>query len=199
MKIATLDERQISVARVYCRAILELAESGDVAESLMDELQDVLDLRQLHPGFREFLTSPLVDPRQRRDLLEKIFRGKASDLLVNTLQVLNRHGRLDILETLVEVYRRQHQKRHQQIDVRVTTPVPLTDELRRELAAAASRMVGRRPNLIEEVDESLIGGLVVRIGDRKYDTSVATQLRGLRQTLRDTASRAIYTARGDAM
>ena len=199
MKIATLDERQISVARVYCRAILELAESGDVAESLMDELQDVLDLRQRHPGFREFLTSPLVDPRQRRDLLEKIFRGKASDLLVNTLQVLNRHGRLDILETLVEVYRRQHQKRHQQIDVRVTTPVPLTDELRRELAAAASRMVGRRPNLIEEVDESLIGGLVVRIGDRKYDTSVATQLRGLRQTLRDTASRAIYTARGDAM
>ena len=77
--------------------------------------------------------------------------------------------------------------------------MPLTDELRRELAAAASRMVGRRPNLIEEVDESLIGGLVVRIGDRKYDTSVATQLRGLRQTLRDTASRAIYTARGDAM
>lgn len=199
MKIATLDERQISVARVYCRAILELAESADVAESLMDELQDVLDLRQLHPGFREFLTSPLVDPRQRRDLLEKIFRGKASDLLVNTLQVLNRHGRLDILETLVEVYRRQHQKRHQQIDVRVTTPVPLSDELRRELAAAASRMVGREPNLVEEVDESLIGGLVVRIGDRKYDTSVATQLRGLRQTLRDTASRAIYTARGDAM
>ena len=199
MKIATLDERQISVARVYCRSILELAETADVAESLLEEMQEVLDLRDRHAGFRDFLTSPLVDPRERRDLIEKMLRGRASDLLVNTLQVLNRHGRLDILETLVEVYRRQHQKRHGQIDVRVTTPVPLSDELRRELAAAAERMVGRRPNLIEEVDASLIGGLVVRIGDRKFDTSVATQLRGLRQTLRETASRAIYTARGDAM
>ncbi len=199
MKIATLDERQVSVARVYCRSILGLAESTGQADSLLEEMQEILDLQDRHEGLRDFLQSPLLDPRERRDLLERIFRGKASDLLVDSLQVLNRHGRLDIFETLVEVYRTEHQMRHGLIDVRVTTAVPLSDELRDQLTATAKRMGGRQPNLIEEVDESLIGGLVVRIGDRKFDTSVTTQLRGLRQTLRDTASRAIYTARGDGV
>lgn len=195
MKIARLDEKQVAVARIYCRSILDLAESVGETDSLLEEMQGLLELRDQNLGFQQFMSSPLVDPRERKTLIEKMLRGKLSDLLVNSLQVLNRHGRLDIFETLVEVYRTEHQQRHGQIDVEVTTAVPLSEGLRRELTAAAARMVGREPNLIETVDESLIAGIVVRIGDRKFDTSVATELRGLRHGLSERASQEIHSSR----
>jgi F-type H+-transporting ATPase subunit delta len=196
--MARVDEKQVAVARVYCRSMLDLAESGGEAESLLEELHGLVALMEKNDGFRNFLVSPLVDSGERERILEKQLRGKLSDLLVNSLQVLNRHGRLDILETLVEVFRTQYQERHGQVDVHVTTAVPLGDALRAEIEAAAERLAGKTPKLIASVDESLIGGLVIRIGDRKIDTSVARALRNLRDGLGERASQQIYESRASA-
>ena len=193
--MARVDEKQVAVARVYCRAILDLAQTKEQAEAMLEEMQGLLDLRDQNAAFRDFFDSPLRDPREREALLEKVLRGRASDLLVNSIQVMNANGRLGIFETIVEVYRTLYQERYGQIDVHVTTAVPLSDDLRQEIMAAASRMVGRQPNLVASVDESLIGGLVVRIGDRKIDTTVAKTLRTLRGTLSERASKEIYASR----
>ena len=193
--MARVDEKHVAAARVYSRAMLELAENGDQADALLEEMQALVDLLEKHPEFREFLVSPLVETREREAALEKQFRGRFSDLLVNSLQVLNKNGRLGLFETLVEVCRSEYQERHGQIDVHVTAAVPLSDDLRGEIAAAVSRMVGRQPNLIVKMDESLIAGLVLHVGDRKIDTSVARFLRNLRNTLSERASQEIYASR----
>lgn len=193
--MARVDEKQVAVARVYSRAMLELAEQSGRAEALLEEMQALAGLLEKHPPLREFMVSPLVAGRERAQALERQFRGRFSDLLVNSLQVLNKNGRLGLFETLAEVYRSEYQERHGQIDVRVTTAVPLSDDLRRELETVAERIVGRQPNLIAAVDESLIGGLVLQIGDRKIDTSVARSLRKLRKTLSERASQEIYASR----
>jgi len=193
--MAKLDEKQVSVARVYSRAMLDLAESEGQAESLFEELRDLAALMHRDEGFRRFLISPLVKVGERAKFLEKNLRGRASDLLVNSLQVLNSHGRLDFLDTIIEVYHQEYQGRHGRIDVRVTTAVPLDDALRQQLRSAAERMVGREPELVEEVDESLIGGMIVRVGDRKIDTSVANDLRKLRHRLSERAGQEIHLGR----
>ena len=71
----------------------------------------------------------------------------------------------------------------------MTSAVPLTDEQRRRLAAAIEGGTGLSPTLVERVDPAILGGLVVRLGDRKADASVATRLNNLSEALRARASR----------
>lgn len=191
--MSRIDEKQVAVARVYSKALLELA--GDEAQNLLDELEDLLKVLGGNAELREFFASPLVDASVREGAIEKVFRGRASDLLVDSLQVLNHHDRLAYLDTIVALYRQATQERQGHVDVHVTSAVPLSDGVRKELTGLASRLYGRQPDLIEKVDASLIGGLVLRVGDRKIDTSVVTQLRDLRQQLADRAAREIYESR----
>ena len=191
--MARLKEKQVSIARVYSQAMLGLAGSG--ANDLLDELEGLVGLLDSNDELRQLFSSPLVDPREREKAIESMFRGRASDLLVDSLQVLNRHGRLTFLDTIVELYRQEAQEQEGNVDVHVTTAVPLGDGVKKELEALAKRLYGRRPDLVETVDPALIGGLVVRVGDRKIDTSVATQLRTMRQQLEERAAHEIHRSR----
>ena len=191
--MSRINEKQVAIARIYSQSLLQLA--GGDAKSLLAELEDLIGLLDESPDLREFFASPLVDETVREGAIEKLFRGRASDTLVNSLQVLNRHDRLGFLDTIVELYRQQTQEQQGNVDVHVTSAVPLTDAVRGQLTDLAKRLYGRQPDLVEKVDPSLIGGLVVRVGDRKIDTSVRTQLKALRLQLADRAAREIYESR----
>lgn len=193
--MARVDEKQVAVARVYSRAMLDRAQNEGQSESLFDELEGLSGMLRDDAAFRDFITSPLVDEREREQSLEKLLRGRASDLLVDSMQVLNQHGRLSLLETIVEIYRLEFQDVHAVVDVQVTTAVPLSDSLRQELTEATARMTGKKPKIIATVDESLLGGLVVRVGDKKIDTSIVAGLRRMRQSLDDRSAREIHASR----
>lgn len=193
-----LDEKQVAVARIYSRAMFDLAESEGATEALMSELQDLLSLVRERDDLRDFMTSPMVEQPDREKVLEKLFRGRSSDLLVNGLQILNKNGRLSLLPTIVETFREAYQEHHGHIDVQVTSAAPLSEAAKKGLAAAATRLAGREAVLVETVDESLIGGMVVRVGDRKIDTSVRTELFKLRHTLDERSALEIYRSRQEA-
>lgn len=195
--MARVDEKQVAVARVYGRAMLDRAQAEGAAESLLDELESLAGLLRSNDAFREFITSPLVDQREREQSLEKILRGRSSDLLVDSMQVLNRHGRLALLETIVEVYRLNFQELHGVVDVHVTSAVPLSDDLEKQLVEAASRLTGKKPRINAAVDAGLLGGLVVRVGDQKIDTSILAGLHKMRQALEDRSAREIHASRSD--
>ncbi|NJL30077.1 MAG: ATP synthase F1 subunit delta [Thermoanaerobaculia bacterium] len=185
--MARLNEKEVAVARVYSRSMLDLATERGEEESLLEELSGLRSYVESDSAIEHFFTSPLIDEAERRTKLEKLLRGHASDLLADSLQVLNQHGRLGILPTIVETYRLEYQERHGHVDVRVSSAVPLADDVRDQLRQTVARLVGREPDLVEEIDPSLIGGMVVRVGDRKIDASVAKDLRELRARLEERA------------
>jgi len=137
----------------------------------------------------------MVDTETRRAMIERTFRHRASDLLVDSLLVLNRHGRIDLIEDVVEVFRTAFQARRGHVDAHVTSAVPLDEAQRRRLKAAIKAVDGREPDLVEAIDPELLGGLVVRVGDRKIDTSVAKDLRTVRARLAERAAREILADR----
>lgn len=185
--MARLNEKEVAVARVYSRSMLDLATERGEDAALLEELSELRSFVESHPAVEHFFISPLVDEEERQAKLEKLLRGRASDLLADSLQVLNQHGRLGLLPTIAETYRLDYQERHGHVDVRVSSAVPLAADVREQLRAAISRLVGREPDLVEEVDPSLIGGMVVRVGDRKIDASVVKDLRELRARLEERA------------
>jgi F-type H+-transporting ATPase subunit delta len=186
-----LDDRDVAQGRVYAEAMFDLAEESGQGDTLLEELQEVVAFAENDPRLGHFFGSPFVDEHIRARVIETIFRGKGSDLLVDSLQVINRHGRLALLRAVAEAYRLEHRVRRGQVDVVVRTAMPLSDSQRARLVEVLTRVLARRPALIERVEPSLLGGIVVEVAGWKYDASVSNRLQGLSEALHARASEEI--------
>lgn len=181
------------MARVYAQAVLSLAESQGEADEVLVELEGLSDLMDQEPAFESFLGSPLVNTGERRAALDRMGRGNMSEILLDTLQVMNNKGRSGLVRALMEAYRQEYEALRGQVRVLVQTAVPLTESLRRQLQVAVSSYTGKTAKLEERVEPSLIGGLVVHVADRKIDTSVVKEIRGLERRLLERASQEIHS------
>lgn len=186
-----IDERELAVARVYSGVVLGLADQAGAADDVLDELDGLKDLLDRDPDFERAMASPLVDAEARRDMVEKALRGQASDLVVNSLQVMNDKGRLGLLRAFIEGYRQDYEKANGITEVDVTTAEPLTSEQRERAERVASTWTGGSVRLVEIVDPSIIGGMVFRAGDRKLNRSVSRELDIMKARLFDRASQQI--------
>ena len=189
--MASLDDKHLAVARVYSQAILDLAEEQGLSDQVGEELAELGRFVGENREFADFLGSPLVDAGERQVALEKILRGRVSDLLVDALQVVNRKERMLLVPAIAETYRQELRDLRGRVDVFVKTPVALPGALREKLRAAVTHFTGSQPDLIERVDPGLLGGMVVQIGDDKIDASVASQLKALSEALLERASQEI--------
>lgn len=196
--MASVSGQELSIARVYSRSMLQLAEERGEGDSLLEELKELVDYLDRSPELESFLKSPLVEDEDRAGFLERVLRGKASDLLVDSLQVVNRKGRLGLLRAIAETYRMEHRDLRGMVDTYVRTVVPLTPALRERVRAAIARHTGKTPVLIEKIDPSLIAGIVVQVGDEKIDESLSRRLRELAAILDNRATQEILRARNQA-
>ncbi len=190
-----VSEKLLPLARVYARSLYWLAAERGATADLLDELAGLARLLEERPDLAAFFASPLARSESRQGVIEKAFRGRVSDLLVDALQVMNRKGRLSLLPAVAEVYRDEVRRASGLVDVRVTSAVPLGSGLTERLRAAADRLTGKKCHLIEEVDPSLLGGMVLRIDDHKLDYSVARDLEKLSAALAERASKEILSGR----
>ncbi|MCB1056172.1 MAG: ATP synthase F1 subunit delta [Acidobacteria bacterium] len=190
--MSSFDDTTLAVAKVYASAMLQLAEARGEADRLSDEIAQLASYAASNENFHDFLTDPLADLDERAESLERMFRGRASDLLVDSLQVLNRKGRIGLLAAVAEVLAEALDDLRGRVAVQVKSAVPLTDDLRTRLAAAVKKSTGSEARLQESVDPALVGGMVVQIGDSKMDASVVSRLKGLRAAMLARASKQIY-------
>lgn len=184
-----------AVAAVYAEAMLGLAERRGEADGLRAELDALARLARTQPAFAAFLANPLIDEDRRAASLERMLRGKASDLLVDALQVINRKGRISLLPAIAAAYNARHDALRGVIEVRVASAVPLDGGQRERLRSAVRAKTGREARLTESVEPELLGGLVVRLDDRKVDGTIATYLRTLMAALIARATREILSGR----
>lgn len=193
--MANVDNRDLAVGRLYAEAMLALAEEQGQSDALLEELKDLAGLLDQNPKLEHFLASPLVDEEGRARVIEELFRGRTSDLLADSLQVINRKGRLGQIRAIAESYRTAHRDLRGWVDVKVRTAVPLSEALRSRLADSIAAFTGKKPALFEKVDPSLIGGVVVEVEGKKIDASVASRLRDLSAALLARAAREIQSGR----
>jgi F-type H+-transporting ATPase subunit delta len=186
------DGGDLGVPRVYAKAMLDLAAAAGREEDLLGELTDLARLVAADPELASFLASPLIEEQPRAAAIEKIFRGRASDLLADSLQVINHKGRLALLPAIAEAYSGEFRRLRGLVDVRVTTAVPLSPALRASLAEALAKFTGKKPELVEKVDPAILGGLVVEVGGEKIDSSLSNQLHDAGLILAQRAARELH-------
>lgn len=170
-----------AVAAVYAQALLELAAEAHQLQAIGDEVDQLSALVDSQDTLRLLLGGRLLTADKRRQTVEQIFRGRVSDLLYRFLQVLASKNRLDQLPHVLRLLPRLIQQRQGIQEVEVLTAVPLPEHDASTLADSLSHLLGHKVAVKQRVDETLVGGLKLRIGDRLLDGSVSAQLRLLRR------------------
>ncbi|QDU72246.1 ATP synthase F1 subunit delta [Mucisphaera calidilacus] len=173
-------------ARVYARALLDLADHQGALDEVVLELRPLLELIDADvSGFRRVLDSQLLGMREREQILERVFRGRVHDLIYRFVQVVNRKGRLADLREMFVAALTIHRERRGIEQVTVTLAFEPDDAMRSDLERKLSESLGCGVSLAVEVDPSLLGGMVTRIGDRQIDASVASRLRRMNYQMMD--------------
>jgi F-type H+-transporting ATPase subunit delta len=193
--MAIREDTAFEVADVYAGSLLELANESNSAAAVLEEFNDLIAYMGRDADFAGFMESPAVDDDVRRASLEKIFRGRLSDLLLNTLLVLNDRYRSDLIRAVHERYRLRLEEQLGQVEVEVASATELDSSARERLKQTLGKLFAREVILIERVDPDLVGGLLVQCGDRRYDVSVAKRLAGLREALYERASREVHSGK----
>jgi F-type H+-transporting ATPase subunit delta len=169
------------IAAVYAKALLGATERAGVTDSVVDEFDSLVDdvLERL-PQLESMLASPRISPAEKSALLARVFGDRMSDHLLTFLQVVCRHGRLDCLRHMRGAVRHLFNQLRQRVEVHVSSAQPLSDESRGQIVGALRERLASEIDLSSSVDERLIGGLVVRVGDTLYDGSIANRLAKMR-------------------
>jgi len=167
----------------YARALIEIATAQNQAQPVGEELSAIRQVLDSDPEFGTFLSDPAIGRSQRTATLEKIFAASASPLVMNFLRVLDRHGRLRHLADIAAAYRDLLDDQLGNVEVEVTVAYQLSnDELERVRQQIGSAM-GRHAIVHQTVDDSIIGGMILRVKDRLIDASVRYQLAAMQEKL----------------
>jgi F-type H+-transporting ATPase subunit delta len=177
-----LDPQALTLAGVYADALHQAAPDINEAQSLAAELEALASLVDRSPQAQALLRAPMSS-QQRGELVDRIFAGRLEPKLHALLGSLARRDRMQLLAAVAADFRSKLNRRQGKVEVTLTTAIPPgaeLDELRRQLHEA----LGAELVLHMRQDASILGGLVLRVGDRNYDASVAAQLRRLKENMR---------------
>lgn len=184
-----------SVARVYAVALHDAAGAGGVDAVLAEAQSFLTDVLDPNPKFERLLCGISTPLDGKLKLIESVVAPRATPLFTNTLRVLARNNRVNILRSVVDVLKREIEHRDGKRRVKVTTAAPLSDAALSDLRAKLAQSLSADPILETTVDPSLLGGMIVRIGDTVYDGSVRLRLKQLRATLRERCLNEIQRGR----
>ena len=178
--------RTDEVNRAYAQALFEMAQEQAALDDVADEVDQLGELLRSEPGLRQLMQSPSLGVTERADILERMFSGKVSDVVYRFLQVLNRKGRLPALLGVTQAFADLVSEHQGLVEVDAFVPQRLEANEAQQVSQRIGEILKREVVLHQYVDESLIGGLKLRVGDTLIDGSVATQLKRIRRGLRDT-------------
>jgi F-type H+-transporting ATPase subunit delta len=191
-----LDNVGQRVAKVYAEALLRAAGRRGQGAEVREELHGLVDdVFRRDPAVERFLASPAVGRERKAEVIKGTFEGRASDLLVDFLYVLNGHDRMDVLRAVARVYNDLLDRRQNRMQVLVRSAVPLADGQRERIVEELRSSFGKEPVLQVSVEPALLGGLVVQVDGWVYDASVRTRLEMIRKQLIENSSHAIQSGR----
>ena len=171
-----------TAARRYAEAAFDLATRDDALDAYADGLE--LAASTLGQGtVLDVLRNPARPLRQRTNVVDAAIAGRVPDPVLKLVGLLVERGRIDRLTDVAAEYRRLLNEERGVVEALATSAAPLTGDETAALQRKVAQITGRTVDLRVEVDESLIGGLTVRVGDTLYDASVRGRLERLRERL----------------
>lgn len=172
-----------TLARIYAEALSDLGEAQGNLPRIVDDLHAVQELFDKNLDFHRFFVSPRLQPDEKQRILREALGDKIDRPVMGLLHVLIDKRREPILDNVVDEFDRFRDLREGRVHAYVTTARAMSDDEKESLVASIERASGKQVRLHERLEPALIGGLVVKVGDRVIDGSIRRRLDRLRRTL----------------
>lgn len=180
------DTDQQYIAGVYAKSLIDATEkSGSTEEVLLQLDSFVVDVLSEIPVMSAMFGSPRVSREDKDKLIDSALAGKADRSLVNFLKVLNAHDRLDCLNAVSANAKALFNEKNGRVEAFVTVAEAMSDDLKSSVGLKLKQMLGKEVILSVKIDPEIIGGMIVKVGDTVYDSSVANQLAQVRSKAMD--------------
>ena len=166
----------------YAKALLEFAIENQKEKSIVVEMQNILSIMETNPELDEVLNSPVLPVSQKRNIIDEIFPN-ASKILISIFDVLSQNGRDGILGGVAHHYIDLFDKSQGKVAATVTTALPLTEDLEKEVLKKAATLTPLKVELKNIVDPTIKGGFILRVGDLQYNAGIADRLEALKREL----------------
>ncbi len=173
------------IAGRYAAALFDLARERDALDSVADELNQLAGLLQESADLRRLVSSPILQREAQAAAMEAVLsKAGASDIVSNFVGVLAKNRRLNLLADIIRDFSRLLSRHRGEVEAEVVSAKALTKGQMTSLVSALKDVAGRGGWLRTRVDDSLIGGLVVKVGSRMIDTSIRTKLQNLQLVMK---------------
>lgn len=172
--------------RRYAEAVFDLAREEDALDRWRGDLQ-VIAAFAAEPGVARVLANARVPREAKERLVTAGLGGRIVPQAMNLVRLLEQRGRMLDAPAVLERYQELLDEHRGVAHARVTTAVALSDDERRAVAAKLSELTDKQVDVTSVVDESIIGGVIARIGDQLIDGSTRSRLIALRRRLEGVA------------
>jgi F-type H+-transporting ATPase subunit delta len=169
--------------RGYAQALLSVAEAEGALDRAQDELYAFAKAVERNEDLRETLTDGSLPPERKKAVIDELLGGRAHPVTATLVGFLVDSGQARRIGAIAEELAREAAHRSERTLAEVRVAVPLSDAKKSLLAEALERATGHPVELKVDVDPSVIGGVVARVGDEVFDGSLASRLTEAKQYL----------------
>lgn len=173
-----------AIGERYAEALYELAKEGGISEKVEQELLAIKKIIEDEKDLQRILYHPRITNENKKQLLKELFEGKISEVTFSFLQLLIERQREQYFADIVDYFINKANLDRNILSAKVSSAVELSDEEKKALKEVLSKISGKEMVTNFLVEPDLIGGIVVRIGDRVIDGSVKTKFSSMREFLR---------------
>jgi F-type H+-transporting ATPase subunit delta len=166
----------------YAKALLELALDQNKIEVIESNMQQILTVAEEAHDFQVFLNSPLIKVDKKIEVIKSIF-GNFDALSISFLELVANNGRESYITEIAHSFLNQLKEHRGIVPVTIISAKKLDAKTKEQITSKISASIQGTLEITENVDESLIGGFIVRMGDHQIDASVSNQLNRLKQEL----------------
>ncbi|MEZ6186677.1 MAG: ATP synthase F1 subunit delta [Planctomycetota bacterium] len=168
--------REETIASVYANALLDLAFEKGVHREVLAELTEFDRILEGEAQFALFLGAPQIRPDTKKEVLDKVFGSGVSEITLNFLKIVIDKRRQHALTAMIDAFKSGYHERMGELVVDVESAVPLQSSSRERLLKTLRAKYNKEIILQEHVRDSLLGGIVIRVGDSRIDGSLRSRL-----------------------
>lgn len=174
--------KESRVASRYAKSLIDLAREQGKLEAVAEDMTLIRKAVQENRDLKLLIDSPIVSSDKKQKVIQTVFAGKIGEVTQKFIDILVTKRREYLVDDVAFEFERQYRLSKDIVSAEVISAVPLTDELRNKVLGLVKSLDARPDvDLTERVDKAIIGGMIVRVGDKQLDYSVLGRLEKYRQ------------------
>ena len=176
------------IANRYAEALFQIGEEEKLTDMLYQELSEIVNLIKVNQDLFSILKSPVISKKEKISLIDNTFEDKININIKNFLKILIEQDRISFISDISDSYKELLNEKNNILEGFVISAIPMKKEEIKELEEKLSEKYNKNVTLENKVDKSILGGVLVRLGNEEIDGTVKTRLDKMKEQLSQVIS-----------